>query len=134
MPVSDLICLCSTACYDLLDKRSVVLILGPSLPHRVEKIVETGVHELLAGNAADRRTTAHRGNVVGFSRIEGLMILVKRTDIRVAGCLHRYAVGVGDGVPDLVPDFIGSVGKVDGIAQGFSHLAVAVKTAQTGNG
>ena len=117
MPVSDLICLCGAACYDFPDKRSVVLILRPSLPHRIEKIVETGVHELLAGDTADRCTTAHRGDVVSLPCIEGLMVLVKRTDIRVAGCLHRYAVGVGDSVPDLVPHFIWSVGKVDGIAK-----------------
>lgn len=129
--VADCVCLGSAALDYLLDQRPVVLVLRPPLPHRLEQAVETGVHQLLAGNASDRCAAAHGGDVLGLSGVEGLVVLVQRTHIRVAGRLDRDSVGVGDGVAHLVPDLVRSVGQIDRVAKALAHLRVSVKSGKT---
>lgn len=129
--VADRIGLGSAALDNLLDQRPVVLVLRPPLPHRLEQAVETGVHQLLAGDASDRCAAAHGGDVLGLSGVERLVVLVQRTHIRVAGRLDRDAVGVGDGVAHLVPDLVRSVGQIDRVAKALAHLRITVESGKT---
>ena len=132
VPVADLVGLGGAACDDLLDEGAVGFVLGPPLPHRVQKVVEALVHQLLASDAAHGGRAAHGGDVLRFSRVEGLVVLEEGAVVRIARRLHCDPVGVGDGVAHLVPDFIGRVGQVDGVAKALAHLGVSVEACQAG--
>ena len=132
VPVADLVGFGGAACDDLLDEGAVGFVLGPPLPHRIQKVVEALVHQLLACDAAHGGRAAHGGDVLGLAGVEGLMVLEERAVVRIARRLHCDPVGVRDGVAHLVPDFIGRVGQVDGVAKALAHLGVSVQTSQAG--
>ena len=63
---------------------------------------------------------------------EGVQVGEHRVAGEAAGVGDPDVVGVGEHVHHLLPHFVGRIGQIDAVAQGFAHFGLAVDAGQAG--
>ena len=127
---------------DLIYLRYILLILLPSLAHRLEELLHYIEEELLASAVSKAATTIMS---LHFIKI-GIFRKIFREMLRSAECIEicEYDIaldvsGIGDlemfrvseHAVDLLLYFLGSIRQINAVAKRLAHLGFSVGTRQT---